>query len=93
MKISDIPKTPHYAIITSKSVYTSGWDAHDSGSTDYFNVYNVYTTRKEWETQIEYLTMKNEAFRAISAHPADVSVKITVDVKTEAGRTGSGSAG
>lgn len=87
---SDIPTTPHYAIIGFVSVFTEGDErsrttGHGYGpSTDYYCHYTAYDDEQEWKNGIEYLTTskygKNDNFVAIKVTPAEITTKTVVTV-------------
>lgn len=89
--ISDIPKEPHYAILSSKSTYIPGDERSRTHpghgypeSTEYSWDYIVFPDRATWESEVKKRTSSvfgSKDFVAISATPAIISTTIQVDVK------------
>lgn len=88
-KVSDIPKTPHFAILTNNSHYTPGDErsrthpGHGySASTDYYVSYEVYLTREKWEAAIVEKTEDkfgaSPPFIAVEVKPATITTQVKV---------------
>lgn len=80
----NIPNTNHFAIITEKTVYIEGDERSKThpghgypASNETFLEYHAFTDEKKWVDEIERLTDRKIAFKAIKASP----VKVTVAVK------------
>ena len=89
---SDIPKTPHYAILSLRSTYIPGDERSREcpghgypATTEYSWDYIVYPDRESWEAEIKQrmgsIFGGQKDFVAISATPATVKTSIQVDIK------------
>jgi hypothetical protein len=88
---SEVPKTEHYAIIESGSVFVPGdqrsIDHPGHGypaSTEYFVSYISFTDRDEWEAEIRQMTgaiYGKKDFVAMKVTPAEVQTVLTVVIK------------
>ena len=84
----DVPTSQHYVILTLSSVTIPGdersrtnpghgYPEHSIGYTNY----NVYTDKKEWEKEVERLTLSKSQFVALLATPAVVEVETRISIK------------
>lgn len=90
---SDIPKTPHYAIVEQRSVHIPGDERSRTNpghgypeTTIQVWDYMVCDNREEWEREIrsrETKVFKQSSYVAIAATPAQLTttVNINVDIK------------
>lgn len=85
---SDIPNTPHWAIISTTSVSIPGDERSRTNpghgypaSTESFITYHVFTSKAEWENEVAKLTLRKygPAFKAVKVEVASVEVNIRVD--------------
>ncbi len=88
--INDIPKEPHFAIITFVSVDIPGDERSRTNpghgypaTTEYYTQYFAFPSncRDIWELQIREMTARKLPFVPIVATPAVVQTSITVTVK------------
>jgi hypothetical protein len=86
---SEIPKTWHYAIIESDSVYIEGDERSRTnpghgypGYTNYYTTYIVFYNKETWEAYIK--TNDRKKFVAVCTYPAEIKteVKVSVNIPT-----------
>lgn len=84
----DIPKTEHFVIITTSTIYIPGDErsrtnpGHGySESTETVINYEAFTDRKKWESQIEYLTKQSsKSFKAFLVKPVEIETKVVIKI-------------
>jgi hypothetical protein len=89
-KDSDIPSTPHWAILTSSQINIPGDERSRTNpghgypaETKYHLTYAAFDSEGAWKKEIERLTKYHETFTAVRVIPATVTVKVvtTIDVQ------------
>lgn len=89
---ADIPKEPHFAIITSDYVNIPGdersrqYPGHGyPATTKQFVGYIAYTNKEEWEAEIAARTResgmrRNDHFVALAVTPATINTEVSVTI-------------
>jgi hypothetical protein len=81
--VSDIPKEPHWAIVTECSNTIPGYNQGDATETLHYTVYTAYFNKNEWQREVIRLTDDNHRmtprpFTAMEVKPA--KIKVTIDL-------------
>jgi hypothetical protein len=85
--LSNIPKGPHWAIISTTSVTIPGDERSRTNpghgypeSTETFITYQAFTSQAEWEREVERRIVRKyrAPFRALKVEPAEVNVRVSV---------------
>ncbi len=85
-----IPKVPHWAIITTSTIYIPGDERSRTNpghgypaSTETVINYQAFTNEDEWKETVKMYSLQNKTFTAIRAIPAKISTTVNVSVESE----------
>jgi hypothetical protein len=86
--LSDVPASPHFAIIRTTSVTIPGDERSRTHpghgypeNTERFVTYRAFADRDEWEAEIRELSNRQENFRALVVTPAKVITATSVTIE------------
>lgn len=94
---SDVPTTPHYAIVEFSSTPVNDDGYGHAGSVE-SNSYVAYDNKQEWESDIDKMvnpvySHRNDKFVAMHVSPATFKVSTSVHINLEHSEKGKGYCG